>query len=100
MWLFTKDSFVSIVQHRTQPNTVLVRARRKIDIERLFPDKAKHIRVDGLADYPYRLFVSKLELSRVLKNYIENDLTYDNFKSAQDKTPLASGKTACRDGCF
>lgn len=43
MWLFTKDSFVSIVQHRTQPNTVLVRARRKIEIERLFPYKSKHI---------------------------------------------------------
>ena len=85
MWLFTKDSFVSIVQHRKQPDNVLVRARVKEHLEELFPHKGKDIYTDNGADYKYRLLISKKELAEVVTDYIMNKLVYDNFKAAQGK---------------
>ena len=40
MWLFTSNSFVSVVADRddTQSSRLLVRARIKGDIDQLFPD--------------------------------------------------------------
>jgi len=84
MWLFTKNSFVSIVQHRERPDDVLIRARVKKHLERLFPHKAEEIYADSDADYKYRLLVSKKELAEVLSAYILQSLDYDNFKAAQE----------------
>ena len=49
MWLFTKQSFLSIVHHRDQPDMLVVRARVKGDIERYFAG-ASVIRTND-ADY-------------------------------------------------
>lgn len=84
MWLFTKNSFVSAVQHRNQPNTLIVRARRKQDLVRLFPKKAKQIERTPDADYLFRVTVSKKEFAKRMADYIQQELTYDNFKGAQD----------------
>ena len=84
MWLFTKNSFVSIVQHRERPDDVLVRARAKKHLERLFPHKAKEIYADEDADYKYRLLVNKAELAAVISAYILQNLDYDNYKAAQE----------------
>lgn len=84
MWLLTKNSFISVVQHREQPDNVLVRARVKKHLERLFPHKVNEIYADSEADYKYRLLVSKKELAEVLSAYILNDLNYDNFKASQE----------------
>ena len=82
MWLFTKNSFVSVVQHRTQPDNVLVRARVKSHLARLFPQK--QMQADDEADYRYRIVVSKEEFATVVSDYIMQNLDYDNFKAAQD----------------
>ena len=84
MWSFTKNSFVSIVQHRELPDDVLVRSRLKKHLERLFPDKAKEIYADGGADYKYRLLISKKELADTVSAYILHDLDYGNFKASQE----------------
>lgn len=84
MWVFTKNSFISCVQHRERPNDVLVRARRRKDLARLFPKRKDQILMDIGADYHYRLLVSKKELAKTLSDYIMQQLTYDNFKAAQD----------------
>jgi hypothetical protein len=85
MWLFTKNSFVSIVQHRERPDDVLVRARAKRHLERLFPHKVEEIYADHDADYTYRLLISKHELADVISAHILERLDYDNFKAAQEK---------------
>ena len=85
MWLFTKNSFVSIVQHREQPDDVLVRARAKKHLARLFPETADQIWHDSEADYPWRLIVSKQALAERVSAYILQNLSYDNFKAAQEK---------------
>lgn len=82
MWLFTKNCFVSVVQHRTQTHNVLVRARVKSHLARLFPKK--QIQEDAGADYRYRIVVSKKEVIKIVSDYIEQNLDYDNFKAAQE----------------
>ena len=82
MWLFTKNSFVSAVQHRQQPHNVLVRAREKSHLARLFPEIP--IQEDTEADYRYRLVVPKKEFAKIVSDYIMQSLDYDNFKAAQD----------------
>jgi len=89
MWLFTKNSFVSIVQHREQPDDVLVRARVKKHLVRIFPEMAEEIWHDNEADYPWRLIVSKQALAGRVSAYILQSLDYDNFKAAQETNELA-----------
>lgn len=84
MWIFAKNSFISCVEHRDRPNDVLVRARRRQDLICMFPQEEEQIAVTPEADYKYRLTVSKKELAKVLTDYVMNQITYDNFKSAQE----------------
>ena len=84
VWLFTKNSFISIVQHRERPDDVLVRARAKKYLERLFSHKAEEIYADEGADYTYRLLISKKDLAEVVSSYILQSLNYDNFKASQE----------------
>jgi hypothetical protein len=58
---------------------LLVRARRKGDIEKLFP-KAK-VRRDPRADYLFRAPVKKTEIAAALANEV-NRVTYSNFKDS------------------
>ena len=83
MWIFTKNSFISVVHHPSRPNDVMVRARRKSDLARLFPKK--QITKTPNTDYMWRTVVSKKELAKVLATYISTQLTYDNFKAAQSE---------------
>jgi hypothetical protein len=84
MWLFTQNSFISVVQHRGRTDDVLIRARVKKHLTRLFPDKAKEIFEDADADYRWRLILSKQELADRISAYILQSLDYDNFKAAQE----------------
>ena len=84
MWLFTQNSFLSVVQHRTQQHNVLVRARVKEHIIRLFPKAVKQIQRNDEADYRWRLLVSKQDLAEVVSAYILQNLDYDNFKDSQE----------------
>ena len=42
MWVFLNNAFLSIVEHRENQNILLVRARIKGDIERVFPGVMVH----------------------------------------------------------
>jgi len=88
MLLFTKNSFVSVVQHRDAPHLLLVRARRKADLIRLFPAMKGAVTTNAQADYKYRLMVSKDDLKEVMAKYISASLAYDNFKAAQERDSL------------
>ena len=84
MWLFTKNSFISVVQHRDQRDDVLVRARVKKHLARLFPEKAEQITKDDSADYRWRLRMPKQEFAAAVTAYIIERLDYDNFKASQE----------------
>ena len=81
MWLFTKNSFVSVVADRNSAHNLIVRSRVKSHLTRLFP-RRQIIELDD-ADYRFRLIVAKQELADRISAYILQNLDYDNFKAAQ-----------------
>jgi hypothetical protein len=79
MWVFTKQGFYSVVQDRYDPAVLLVRARVRGDIERLWPT-AKVVEDEG-ADYAYRARLSRAAVSRTLAQAIK-EIDYENYKSS------------------
>ena len=79
MWFCFNDGFCSAVQDRNSPNGLVVRARRRKDIENIFPDK--EIIVGGSTDYNYRVYCSKKEFADIVNDSIMN-INYPNFKDS------------------
>ena len=82
MWIVMNDSYFSIVKNRNRKDSLIVKARIKGDIERIFP-KA-NVRENMGTDYKYRAFLPKWVVSKAIKKSIEH-IDYDNFK---DSVPL------------
>ena len=59
MWIFNKDGYFSAVEHRDKPDHLMVRARRKEDIERLAEKLQAKAAFTPDADYAFRVTVSK-----------------------------------------
>lgn len=79
MWIFTPTAFVSIVAHRTKPGILLVRARLKGDLERLFPGcKVTETRQ---ADYRFRAEIARGRVAELVREQL-TVLDYDNVKNA------------------
>lgn len=79
MWIFTPTAFVSIVAHRTKPGVLLVRARMKGDLERLFPGcKVVETRQ---ADYRFRAEIARGRVAELVREQL-TVLDYDNVKNA------------------
>lgn len=79
MWIFTPTAFVSIVAHRTKPGVLLVRARMKGDLERLFPGcKVTETRQ---ADYRFRAEIARGRVAELVREQL-TVLDYDNVKNA------------------
>lgn len=79
MWLFFPNAMLSVVAHRDKPDTLLVRARLKGDIERIFP-AAKATRTPR-ADYLYRAEVTREAMAARLALHADS-MTYTNVKGA------------------
>jgi hypothetical protein len=83
MWIFTKDGYFSIVQKGGAPNTLMVRARVRPDLE-ILADKL-HLGPAAIidtpdGDYAHRLLVDKEAFARYLANSVHS-LDYPNFKA-------------------
>ena len=79
MWIFLSNSFLSIVDKGDRTGqTLLVRARRKGDIENVFP-KADVIEGGG-TDYRYRARVDREEVALRMADEVRG-VKYPNFKS-------------------
>lgn len=80
MWIVLNDAYLSIVKPREEKgDNLLVRARIKGDIERVFPDAV----VTKLPnrDYDFRATVPAVEVARALVDRVFN-LDYPNFKGS------------------
>lgn len=82
MWVYLNNAFLSIVAHRTKPEFLLVRARLKGDIERVFPGAA--VSESAHNDYRFRAEVRRAEVGRVFGEKFSS-LQYDNFKHSVDE---------------
>jgi hypothetical protein len=80
MWLFTETGFVSAVQHRTEAETLVVRARDRKSLEPIAAQFALDINTNAYSDYPYRVFISKHDFNAWVSDSIKF-LDYGNFKS-------------------
>lgn len=78
MWIFLKDSFLSVVAHRDRPDDLLVRARKKGDVRRAFPEAEEQHTPH--ADYPYRAIIPRVRVAEVMAAQA-HAIDYDNFKN-------------------
>ena len=79
MWIQFNNAFLSIVENRDNKLQLLVRARIKGDIEKIFPEA--DVFEDESADYKYRTFISKAKVAaRMMLKMTE--INYDNFKNS------------------
>lgn len=79
MWICLNKAFYSIIQDKSEPTKLLVRARRSQDISRCFPG-AKIIANAG-TDYKYRATIARENVVRAIANEILG-INYTNFKSS------------------
>jgi hypothetical protein len=83
MWLFTDIGFFSVVAHRDRPDTLLVRARTRGDLEALrdrhLPDLELHENLGS--DYRWRAFVIRSDWEHMAAA-LAAGIDYPNFKDA------------------
>lgn len=80
MWIFLSDSFLSVVQYKQDPKYLLVRARYRGDISRIFGKKVPVV-FSSATDYQYRAVLPRKTVAEVLKKQVL-DITYENFKDS------------------
>jgi hypothetical protein len=85
MWLMLRDSFLSIVFKDCEADELLVRSRRRGDIEKVFPD-ARVIK-STITDYQYRAAVKKTDVVLALASEL-NSIDYPNFKNSVQNQQL------------
>ena len=79
MWIYTPTSFLSIVDKGDPTGkTLLVRARRAGDIEKVFPDA--DVQVGGGTDYLYRAWIDREEVANAIAESVRS-IRYNNFKN-------------------
>lgn len=79
MWIFMNDSFLSIVSDQEKPGNLLVRARIKGDIERVFTEAKVSHTPDF--DYYYRASLPGKEVAGRMAELITS-IDYSNFKNS------------------
>ena len=82
MWIVLNKSFLSIVKNRNNENELLVRARVKGDIEKVFSNAETF--EDIKADYKYRSYIKRKDVAFAISRELI-DIDYDNFKSSVSK---------------
>jgi hypothetical protein len=80
MWIFTESGFVSAVQHRENPDYLMVRARDRQSLETLAEMISAEIKSTPTADYPYRVVAAKEDVKSWMNDNIDF-LGYSNFKN-------------------
>lgn len=88
MWLFTDSGFISAVQHRNDPNLLVVRARDRISLEPISNSLEVEITTNATSDYPYRVIVDKKDIAEWTYAQVM-DISYGNFK---DQVAVTRGK--------
>lgn len=86
MWICFNDGFVSAVVSDTNPNNLIVRARRLEDLENVIGE-GHVIYTNAGTDYKYRAEISKEDFAYIVAHEVEN-INYTNFKSSVKDIPL------------
>lgn len=79
MWLFLNDAYLSIVADRDDATRLLVRARFKGDLERVFGRVA--VQETPTADYRFRAFVPRAAVAERIAKAVDS-IAAPNFKAS------------------
>lgn len=93
MWIALNDAFLSIVHKDCPADSLLVRARRPGDIEKVFGRRVKVTRAED-ADYLFRAVISRTDVEAALVAETRR-ITYPNFKSSVQADDLHDAYMAC-----
>lgn len=80
MWVFLNNSFFSVVEHKNDPHTLVVRARVPGDLERAFGNDIVVIDSEG-TDYKFRTYLTRDEVSQAIAKHVDQ-INYTNFKDS------------------
>lgn len=80
MWICFNDGFVSVVADKSNPASLLVRARRKQDLVNVC-GKDMEVLKDAGTDYRWRAFVDRKAFSALVAARI-GKIDYTNFKNS------------------
>jgi hypothetical protein len=80
MWIFTTEGFISVVE-KPGETELTVRARDERSLATLSAAAGVSVIETPMADYPFRIIVSREVLSAWLVEHVDG-LDYSNFKSA------------------
>lgn len=89
MWICLNDAFLSIVNKDSERGSLLVRARRKGDIERIFGTICPDLKVsrDVNADYLYRASIPTEKIIEAMEGEVRR-IVYPNFKASVKEDDL------------
>lgn len=79
MWIFSRSGFLSIVEHRDDADTLIVRARSRRPLEENWPE-CEIIALEE-ADYRFRIITDRDSVLRTIAHLVAS-VDYDNFKNA------------------
>lgn len=79
MWIHLNDAFFSIVADPARPEDLLVRARVRGDIERLFP--LAIVTETPHRDYRFRAWIPRLTFAAAIAERVA-ETSYPNFKAS------------------
>ena len=79
MWIFLSNAFLSIVDKGGDGPTLLVRARKAGDIQRVFP--GTRVEVSPRNDYRFRARVDREQVAQAMAEAVRQ-ITYPNFKGS------------------
>lgn len=77
MWIMLHDAFFSIVSKDCAPHQLMVRARRRRDIPKVFPNA--RVTESKASDYQFRAVVTREAITAAMAAEIER-INYPNFK--------------------
>lgn len=80
MWICANNAFLSIVNSDQDPTVLMVRARRKGDIEATFGPETEVTTIPG-RDYQFRAFIKRERVGHVIAQALV-DINYGNFKNS------------------
>lgn len=85
MWICGSDYFLSVVDDGQVDGCLVVRARRKGDIEKIFPDA--DVKTLRGRDYQFRAHIEQETVAQAIHNQVMN-IDYDNFKNSVEDDKL------------
>jgi hypothetical protein len=84
MWIFTSNSFVSIVEHRDDPAKLIIRGRFKGDVDRFLGAPIEIETPD--ADYRFRATAKRADVEAAITRAAQA-INYPNFKGSMPSRP-------------